>query len=575
LEAHEKENTNADGASTIASSPEALKFGSVPPGKRLSGASGLSTHHRSTGSSATRPSLEQTLHIEEAARARSFGRVIALLCGFALALLPFIGGRPWLAILTALALSALGGTAAWVWLRGASEERYSARVFRSFAWTAVAASSVIQLHLGIFSPTPVAVCLGITFFCLTDDRRLALSVAATVMTIYALCAGLVVSGVVPDVGVISAAGSPRGAQLFMLFMVPMVYATTCWQAQLSRRATLDALERAQLAQLEAQRRQAQRDEANLNLEQLVRAGAGRDGRYTGEQVGDYLLAEVIGRGGMGEVYRARHVGTGEAAAVKLLNAASRSDSTMLERFWREVSVTSRLQVPNVVRALGYGETADKSPFIAMELLQGQDLSALLRQKQRLELEDGIALAEQVGAGIDAAHAAGIVHRDIKPQNLFRAENGPVCWKVLDFGVSKLSGGSSTLTRLSVVGTPSYMSPEQAESVEATPRSDIFSLGAVLYRALTGRPPFSGTDTPQILFQIVHRTPPRPAQIVPSLHADVDLVLAIALGKAPKERFASAGELASALRSAASGGLDSALRARGEALVRRQPWSRRL
>jgi serine/threonine-protein kinase len=564
------EATPSDVACTLASSPVAIRS-SLPPVRRPSLTPGATGHSGSSTPSALRSNLEETLRLEEAARTRGFGRVIALLTALALALLPFIGGEPVLGSGAALGLLVLGLTAAWVWRRGATDERYSPKVFRRFAWIAVATSSVIQLHLGVFSPTPVGVTLGVAFFCLTDDRRLAVALAAAVSVIYVACGGLILLGVTPDVGVISPAGSPIGARVFMLVMVPFAYAVTCWQALLSRRTTLEALEKARAAQVEANRRAAQRDEANQNLEQLVRAAAGREGRYSGERVGEYELAEVIGQGGMGEVYAAKHVATREPAAVKLLNAASQRQASNVERFWREVEVTSRLQVPNVVRALGFGRTTDGSPFIAMELLRGQDLSAKLRQVQRLEVAECVRLAEQAGAGIDAAHRAGIVHRDIKPQNLFRSENDGVCWKVLDFGVSKLAGSSGTLTRLAIVGTPGYMSPEQAESLDAGPRSDVFSLGAVLYRALTGRPPFSGPDTPQILFQIVHRMPPRPTLIVPSLPSDVDAVLAIALAKDPEQRFASAGELSDALRGAAAGQLAPPVRARGESLIERQTW----
>ncbi len=563
----DKESTTIESARTIASSPVAIQS-SLPPAMRRSG---ILAHSGASSASSLRSNLQETLRSEEAARTRGFGRVIALLTGVALVLLPFIEGTGVLAVAAAVALLGLGGTGAWVWLWGASERRYSSNVFRRFAWIAVAASAVIQLHLGVFSPTPVGVTLGVAFFCLTDDRRLAVALAAAVSAIYILSGSLIVFDVMPDAGVISPAGSPLGARIFMIVMVPVAYAVTCWQALLSRRTTLEALEKAQTALVEANRRAAQRDEANLNLEQLVRAAAGREGRYSGQHVGEYELCEVIGRGGMGEVYAANHVLTGEAVAVKLLNAASQREAHIIERFWREVEVTSRLQVPNVVRALGFGQTPDGSPFIAMELLRGQDLSAKLRQVQRLELAECVQLAGEVGAGIDAAHRAGVVHRDIKPQNLFRVEADGVRWKVLDFGVSKLAGSSNTLTRLAVVGTPGYMSPEQAESVDAGTRSDIFSLGAVLYRALTGRPPFSGPDTPQILFQIVHRMPPRPTLIVPSLPADVDAVLAIALAKDPGARFASASELAEALRAAAAGQLAPALRARGEALIEKQPW----
>src|SRR5439155_13924929 len=138
------------------------------------------------------------------------------------------------------------------------------------------------------------------------------------------------------------------------------------------------------------------------------------------------------------------------------------------------------------------------------------------------LAELVELVRQIAAGLSAAHRAGVVHRDLKPANLFLVEKpGDDTWKILDFGVAKLRGSTGTLTQRAIIGTPGYMSPEQAQGREVDPRSDVFSLGAVLYRALTGRPAFSGPDLPQILFDIVYRCPTRPSEIVASLPRDVD------------------------------------------------------
>jgi serine/threonine-protein kinase len=169
----------------------------------------------------------------------------------------------------------------------------------------------------------------------------------------------------------------------------------------------------------------------------------------------------------------------------------------------------------------------------------------------------------------------VVHRDLKPQNLFLSETktGRTIWKILDFGVSKLQGSAGTLTQHAVVGTPGYMSPEQAQGTAADRRSDIFSLGAVAYRALTGRPPFSGTDTPQILFEIVYKNPIRPSELLPTLPRDVDLALAIALAKRPEDRFSSAFEFAEAFVHASRGRLPLEVRKRARAVLAKYPWSK--
>ena len=176
--------------------------------------------------------------------------------------------------------------------------------------------------------------------------------------------------------------------------------------------------------------------------------------------------------------------------------------------------------------------ANGAPYIAMELLRGHDLGWHLRQRGSLPVDEVVSLAEQVGLGLEAARAAGIVHRDLKPQNVFLAQQHAAApaWKILDFGVSRLAGTTGTLTMDQIVGTPGYMSPEQAGGREATHRSDIFSFGAVVYRALTGQPAFSGPDTPQVLYQVVYRNPPRPSLLMPGLPTDLDIVLAIAMAK---------------------------------------------
>jgi len=165
----------------------------------------------------------------------------------------------------------------------------------------------------------------------------------------------------------------------------------------------------------------------------------------------------------------------------------------------------------------------------------------------------------------------VVHRDIKPRNVFRAElgNGPPVWKVLDFGVSKLLT-EHTMTKGGMIGTPSYMAPEQASGGDVSHKSDLFALGVVVYRAVTGRPAFSGDTMAQILFQVIGKMPPKPSGVA-KLPRDVDAVLAVALAKDPDDRFDSAAEFTTALEAAARGRLGSDLRRRAERILRRLPW----
>jgi serine/threonine-protein kinase len=209
----------------------------------------------------------------------------------------------------------------------------------------------------------------------------------------------------------------------------------------------------------------------------------------------------------------------------------------------------------------------------MELLAGTDLASLLRRRRRLPGREVIDLLRQIGRGLDAAHRLGVVHRDLKPQNLFLADTaeGQV-WKLLDFGVSRLVGADSSLTRGQAVGTPSYMSPEQARGRDVDHRADLFALGVVAYRALTGRPPFSGREVPQILYSVVHAMPPRPSEVA-DLSPAVDDVLAVAMAKRPADRFDTAAELAEALEAALAGRVALALQARADRLTLRWPWGR--
>jgi serine/threonine-protein kinase len=200
-------------------------------------------------------------------------------------------------------------------------------------------------------------------------------------------------------------------------------------------------------------------------------------------------------------------------------------------------------------------------------------STLLREHGLLGLPEAVKLASELAEGLEVAHAQGVVHRDLKPHNLFLATTaaGDSLWKILDFGISKLGDGSGTLTQHRVVGTPGYMSPEQTRAGNVDQRSDLFSMAVVLYRALTGRQAFPGTSTPQILFDIVYRSPQRPSLVNHLLPTDVDLVLAIALAKDPDIRFQSATELARAVRSAVRNKLGSELRARGHGVIKAYPW----
>ncbi len=517
------------------------------------------------------PAVVAALHLEETARMRGWATTVVMLTTAAAAFTPSLPGPmarklPWL-----VALALAFGAAVITRVLCADPRRYTRRVFRAFGFVVATISFELVYFLGVNSPVSVIITLGISSIGLGLDRRGALAITLYAIVGYAILAALVVGGLVEDVGVIHASGLPMIAQLFGAVMVPAVLLLSLRLARLSRQTMETAAQQCHAALLLASQREAALAEANQNLDEALRAGLRALGPWSGQQAGGWKLAEVVGRGAMGDVYAASHVDTGAVAAVKILHDDATRNDKLLERFEREGAITADLDVPNVVRTRGTGRIAGTVPYIVMDLLDGEDLSRILRRGV-LSRPAVIDLVTQVARGLDAAHAARIIHRDLKPQNLMLVGG---TWKILDFGVSTLMGSSSTLTQAVVVGTPGYMAPEQARSEQVDQRCDVFALGAVIYRALLGRRPFPGTDTPQILFNVVYRMPPRPGELAANISADVEVVLAIALAKRAEDRFATAGELASSLTAAFTSNLAPAMRARGAALLREHPWGQAL
>jgi serine/threonine protein kinase len=188
------------------------------------------------------------------------------------------------------------------------------------------------------------------------------------------------------------------------------------------------------------------------------------------------------------------------------------------------------------------------PYIAMERLHGIDLATRLRSENRLPSDELVALIDQIARGLEVARLAGVVHRDLKPHNVFQHEG---TWKILDFGVSKLLDSEGTLTGDGIVGTPQYMAPEQASGGTVTHLADVYALGAIAYRCLTGRSPFKGKDLAELVYQVVHMPPTRPSTLG-RVSQSIEDVLAIAMAKDPRKRYASALAFASALVAARRG-----------------------
>jgi serine/threonine-protein kinase len=286
-------------------------------------------------------------------------------------------------------------------------------------------------------------------------------------------------------------------------------------------------------------------------DEAARASRKNEGRWTGQAMGSFKLGLVLGRGAMGEVYEG--IGAnGRPAAVKLLNQRATGSSALVERFHREMTVAARLDSPHIVRVYEISPPDAPVPYIAMERLHGTDLAARLRTESRMPSDELVVMLDQVARALEVARLANIVHRDLKPHNLFLHEGGT--WKVLDFGVSKLLGsGEGTLTGEGIVGTPQYMAPEQAAGGEVTHAADVYALGAIAYRCLTGRVPFKGKDLAELVYQLVHAAPVRPG-LLGRVSTAIEDVLAVAMAKDPKKRFPSAIAFAQAFIAARRGRL---------------------
>ena len=360
------------------------------------------------------------------------------------------------------------------------------------------------------------------------------------------------------------AGAPLGAAYVQHAAVQATFVVAFLAGVVVDRRFADAFRRIDAAHRDVLRGEAMLRETRAEIDLALRRIGG--GLFTGTTVQGHAVGRLLGRGGMGEVYEATDP-AGIRVALKLIRPDRAGDPGSLARFTAEADVLTHVDSRFVARVLSVGRDAGELPFITMTYVEGRSLARLLRDRERLAVPGVASLVRDVARGLQDVHDAGFVHLDVKPSNILLADQEMGSrWCLVDFGVARLTSASAG----GIAGTPQYMAPEQAHGGEVDARADLFSLCLVVYRALTGRPAFAGTDR-VALAEAARRGPPDPRRFAP-IGDDVALVLRVGLAADPADRWATAFELRAAFERAVSGTLPDEQRARARDLLARAPWA---
>jgi serine/threonine-protein kinase len=265
------------------------------------------------------------------------------------------------------------------------------------------------------------------------------------------------------------------------------------------------------------------------------------------KLGRYVIQSELGRGAMGVVYKASDTVLERVVAVKTVNMAlEREGAEKYEaRFYQEARAAGSLNHPNIVTVYDVGKEGDVA-YMAMEFIEGVELRSLIGEGRAMPVSQAVSIGAQVAEGLAYAHQHGVVHRDVKPANIMVVSGGPV--KITDFGIARMRAATDELTQTGMMlGSPKYMSPEQVIGKRADHRSDLFSLGVILYELLTGGAPFNGENVTALMYQIVNFAPPTPSAVNPAVPELLDYIVAKMLAKPLEERYQSAQDLAQDLR----------------------------